>query len=76
MQIDAIQETHITQEREYAMGNYKIISSATRKATAGIVQGEVAITIHERATPNITQGTGQSRAIRVTMGQKLKYANT
>ena len=54
------------------MGNYLIITAeAAKKATAGIVQGGVAIMIHGSMAPYITQAARQSgRAIRVTMDRE------
>ena len=45
--IAAIQETHITQDKCYAMGNYRIITDAADKsAETGIATGGTSIMIH------------------------------
>ena len=39
--IAAIQETHITQDRDYLLDNYRIITAESAKiAETGVVQGE------------------------------------
>ena len=39
IQIAAIQETHITQDMNYMVGNYRIITAAGKSAETGIVDG-------------------------------------
>ena len=56
--IAAIQEAHINQDRNYMMGNYRIITSAAGKsAETGVVAGGTAIMVHESLQQHITQIT-------------------
>ena len=48
--IAAIHETHIAQDRDYLMGNYRIIAaSATKRGKTGVLQGGAEIAIREIA---------------------------
>ena len=69
IQIAAIQETRITQDKSNMMENYRIITSASTKSeTAGIFAGRAAIAIRESLQHHITQITRQgSRELRVTL---------
>ena len=75
--IAAIQETHITQDRIYLLGNYKIITAASEKnETSGVVSGRTAIMIHESTQQHITRIRQSSPLLRVTMGHaKSKISN-
>ena len=68
--IEAIQETHITQDRSYMMGNYRIVTASSNKsAETGIVTGGTAIAIRESLRRHITQIIRQSsRSPRVALG--------
>ena len=72
MHIAAGQETHITQDRNYAMSNYRIITAeAIKSAAEGGVQGGVAATIHGIIQQNITQlARKSSRSLRVALGRR------
>ena len=75
----AIQETHITRDCNYMMGNYRVITSAADKSKeTGIATGRTEIMIHEIIQQNITQITRQSRrSIRVTPDRaKSENANS
>ena len=69
--IAAIQETHIDQDRDYLIDNYRIITAAaTKSAETGAVQGGTAIMVHGGLQTYITQITRQrSRVLRVTLGR-------
>ena len=65
----AIQETHITRDFSYMLGNYRIVTSAAEKSKeTGTVPGGTAIIIRESLQQNITQIRRQSsRSLRVTL---------
>ena len=70
--IAAAQATHITQDRDYILDNYRIItaSSAKREET-GVVQGGTEIMLHGRTQQYITQITRKSsRVLRVTLDRR------
>ena len=70
--IAAIQETHITQARDYLLYNYRVVTEASNKREeTGLVQGGKAIMIHESMQQYITQiARRSSRVRRVTQGRK------
>ena len=69
--IAEVQETHITRDANYIMGNYRVIATAaTKSETTGVVQGRVTVMIHESIQPNTTQITRERRSLRVTLGRK------
>ena len=67
--IATIQETHITKDLSYTLGNYRIITSAAEKhKETGTVTGGTAIMIHESLQQKVTQIKRQSiRSLRVTL---------
>ena len=67
--LTAIQETHITRDCNYVVGNYRVITSAEdkNKETGIATWGTAIIMIRGSLQKNITQITRQSsRALRVT----------
>ena len=67
--IAAIQETHITQDKDNILGNYRITNAASAKQEeTGVVQGGAEIMINESTKQYITQITRQSsRILKVTI---------
>ena len=71
IRISEIHETHITQDRSYLLGNYRIVTASSDKsATTGVVSGGTSIIIQESTQHHITQIKRQSiRVLRSTMGR-------
>ena len=67
--IAEIRETHITQDRSYLLGNYRIvIASADENETIGVVSGGTAIMIRGSTQHHVARITRQiSQVQRVTL---------
>ena len=72
LHVAAIQETHMTQDRDYLIGNYRVITaSTTKREETGVAHGGTAIMIHASMEKYITQIARQSSRVgQVTTGRK------